>query len=156
MNSEALDALLHQENMIPAIQWLGEQIPGGFFIYRADESQEILFANQAVLRIFGCKDMNEFIMLTGNTFRGMVHPDDVKAIQASIDQQIANSNNDNLDYVEYRILRKDGSVRWEMTTVILHNFQDMAMFTMSSLEILLTNISFRKRITAVLMYIREC
>ena len=112
MNSEALDALLHQENMIPAIQWLGEQIPGGFFIYRADESQEILFANQAVLRIFGCKDMNEFIMLTGNTFRGMVHPDDVKAIQASIDQQIANSNNDNLDYVEYRILRKDGSVRW--------------------------------------------
>ena len=112
MNSEALDALLHQENMIPAIQWLGEQIPGGFFIYRADESQEILFANQAVLRIFGCKDMNEFIMLTGNTFRGMVHPDDFHLIQESIDNQIDSEEGDSFDHVEYRIIRKDGEVRW--------------------------------------------
>ena len=59
-----------------SIEWIGEQIPGGFFIYRADESTEILYANGAVFKIFGCADLDEFKGLTGFTFRGMVHPDD--------------------------------------------------------------------------------
>ena len=83
-----------------------------FFIYRADDAQEIVYVNRAVLNIFGCEDEQQFRDLTGYTFRGMVHPDDFDAIQASIDEQIADANNNNLDCVEYRIIRRDGEIRW--------------------------------------------
>ena len=41
----------------------------------------------------------------------MVHPDDLEAVEKSINEQIANSIDD-LDYVEYRITDKNGVVRW--------------------------------------------
>ena len=94
------------------VQWLGEQMPGGFFYYRAEEPFELLYVNSAVLRIFGCETQEELRELTGGTFRGMVHPDDFPTVQSSIDAQIADSTNNSLDYVEYRIVRRDGAVRW--------------------------------------------
>ena len=101
------------EQIFTAIEWLAEQMPGGFFIYRADEKQEILYVNQATLLIFGCETLEEFKDHTGYTFRGMVHPEDFENIQASIDEQIAAEDNEhNLDYVVYRIIRKDGVERW--------------------------------------------
>ncbi len=90
----------------------GEQIPGGFFVYRADESQEILYANGNLLRIFGCATQEEFMELTGCAFCGLVHPSDYEAVQRSISEQIADDANDNLDSVEYRIIRRDGEIRW--------------------------------------------
>ncbi|MBO4915490.1 MAG: EAL domain-containing protein [Oscillospiraceae bacterium] len=99
------------EARLEQMKRLGEQIPGGFFAYRADEAQELLYVNQAVLDIFGCDTLEEFRELTGFTFRGLVHPDDLEAVQTSIDRQIADSANNNLDYVEYRIIRKDGEIR---------------------------------------------
>ncbi len=86
-------------------------MPGGFFIYRADEEETLIYANEAMLRIFQCDTMLEFRELTGNSFRGIVHPDDLEAVEESIKEQIAHSQYD-LDYVEYRIIRKDGRVRW--------------------------------------------
>ena len=103
---------ISDEQMVPAIEWVAEQMPGGFFVYKADDSQEIVYVNQATYRIFGCENAEEFVELTGNTFRGMVHPEDFPKIQASIDEQIADSTNENMDYVEYRVIRKDGGVRW--------------------------------------------
>lgn len=35
-------------------------MPGGFFIYHADENEEIVYANEAVIRIFGCDTREEF------------------------------------------------------------------------------------------------
>lgn len=88
-----------------------EQMPGGFFMYRACGNEEILHINRAALRIFGCETVEEFAALTGNTFPGMVHPDDIDAVEKSIADQIAH-NADRTDYVEYRIKQKDGSTRW--------------------------------------------
>lgn len=88
-----------------------EGMPGGLFIYRADGDEELLYINSAVLRIFGCDTEEEFRMLTGYTFRGMVHPDDIDEVEKSIESQIANSIYD-FDYVEYRIIQKDGTIRW--------------------------------------------
>ena len=99
-------------HFMPAMNWFAEQMPGGFFIYRADETQAILYVNNAAIRIFGCKTTSEFKELTGCTFRGMVHPDDFQKVQSSIDSQIADTGNENMDHVEYRIIRKDGEVRW--------------------------------------------
>lgn len=88
-----------------------EGMPGGLFIYYADGDEELLYINNAVLRIFGCDTEEEFRQLTGYTFRGMVHPDDIDEVERSIQSQIANSIYD-FDYVEYRIIQKDGTVRW--------------------------------------------
>ncbi len=92
--------------------WLGEHIPGGFFVYRENETQDLLYANGTTLRIFGCDTMEEFKELTGGNFRGMVHPKDYEQIQASIEQQIIEDDTHKFDYVEYRIVRKDGQIRW--------------------------------------------
>ncbi|MBQ7624882.1 MAG: response regulator [Clostridia bacterium] len=100
------------EYTLPALLWLGEKIPGGFFIYRAETPQEIVYVNRSILRIFGCDTEEEFKELTGNTFKGLVYPEDFEAVQASIDKQIADDANENLDYVEYRIVRKNGDIRW--------------------------------------------
>lgn len=90
---------------------LTDEMPGGFFLYHADGKEEIIYANKALLRIFNCETMEEFAELTGNSFRGMVHPDDLDAVEQSIAEQIAESCYD-LDYVEYRIIPKGGGIRW--------------------------------------------
>ena len=92
------------------LDFMGE-MPGGFLIYRAGGGEEILYANRGLLRIFQCETMEEFRALTGNSFRGLVHPEDLEAVEESIWQQVAASQHD-LDYVESRIIRKDGAVRW--------------------------------------------
>ena len=116
MNPIPDEARLGEAMLMPALKWMSEQIPGGFFVYRADDTQEILYVNNACLRIFGCADRDEFARLTGNTFRGLVHPDDFEKVQASIEDQIADAGNHNLDYVEYRVVRRDGAVRSEEHT----------------------------------------
>lgn len=88
-----------------------DEMPGGFFIYRANDSEEILYANKALLRIFQCDTLGEFRQFTGNSFKGLVHPEDLDMVEASIREQICNSQYD-LDYVEYRIIRRDGQIRW--------------------------------------------
>ncbi len=86
-------------------------IPGGFFIYYADDDEQLIYANKSTLRLFLCDTLKEFRELTGNSFKGIVHPDDLEAVEESINRQIFTSQHD-LDYVEYRIRRKDGSVHW--------------------------------------------
>ena len=88
-----------------------DKIPGGFFIYRDDADERIVYANRGLLRIFGCDSWDQFQELTGGTFRGLVHPEDLDAVEESIKQQIGRNHLD-LDYVEYRITRLDGSVAW--------------------------------------------
>ena len=90
---------------LPVIEEIGEHMPGGFFIYKAGEPGELLFANHAVTDIFGCTDLEDFKNLTGYTFRGMVHPDDYEKTLTLIGEQIEQSE-DHMDYCEYRIIQK--------------------------------------------------
>ncbi len=106
------------------VKTLANRMPGGFFIYRADGNQEIIYANKSMLRIFNCSSMEEFQELTGNSFRGIVHPDDLAAVERSINEQISRSEDD-LDYVEYRIIQKGGKIRW---------LEDYGHFTQSDKE----------------------
>ena len=101
---------LNEQN-ISIVREIGKHMPGGFFIYRAKQPEELLYANEAVFDIFGCDDLEDFKRLTGYTFRGMLHPLDYEKVAASINQQIRDSE-EKMDYAEYRIIRKDGAVRW--------------------------------------------
>ena len=99
------------EQTMHIVQEIGRHMPGGFFIYKSSGNEELLYANAAVLRIFGCGSLDEFKALTGFTFKGMLHPNDYEKTAQSINEQISSSD-ENFDYVEYRIIRKDGAVRW--------------------------------------------
>ncbi len=112
MERKELDFMLSfDEDTWPIVKQMTEGMPGGFFIYHADGNEELIYINSAVLRIFGCETQEEFVELTGFTFRGMVYPEDLEEVENSIAQQIEKSVYD-LDYVEYRIVQKDGSIRW--------------------------------------------
>lgn len=83
----------------------------GFFIYHAAGEEKLLFANPRALQIYGCETMEEFRELVHNSFQGMVHPEDLARIEWEIHDQISHSDQ-NMDYIQYRIIRKDGMVRW--------------------------------------------
>jgi PAS domain S-box-containing protein len=102
--------VLNEETM-GIIHQIGRHMPGGFFIYKAEGDEEIIYANDATVSLFGCADIEDFKAHTGNTFKGMLHPDDYAAVTNSVNDQIRMSS-ENMDHVEYRIIRKDGAVRW--------------------------------------------
>ena len=79
------------EETLPVVEEIGRHMPGGFFIYKAQEPEELLYANKAVFDIFGCADAGEFRALTGNTFGGMLHPDDSRDVHEAIDEQRTNT-----------------------------------------------------------------
>ena len=83
----------------------------GFFIYRAIGDEQILYANPAVMTIFGYDTMGEFMDAIGGSFKGMVHPEDRNRVEWEIKDQIRQSDT-HMDYVQYRIIRKDGQIRW--------------------------------------------
>ena len=99
------------ENTLRVIEDLGDHMPGGFFIYEAKAPERLIYANKAVFDIYGCEDQKEFAELTGFTFKGMVYEEDYERISESIVEQIKSSD-DNMDYAEYRIVTKDGNIRW--------------------------------------------
>ena len=88
---------------------ISEYLPGGFFIYRAGEGEELISFNRELLKLYGFADGEEFRAFTGNSFRGMVHPDDLESTEKMISSQIEKEND--IDSVEYRILCRDGSVK---------------------------------------------
>lgn len=60
--------------------------------------------------MYDCESAEEFREYVGNSFRGIVHPDDFDRVQNSIENQITVDNN--LDYVEYRIKTKIGTLKY--------------------------------------------
>ena len=102
---------IREDISLSMIEHMAYRMPGGFFIYRADKEETVLYVNDVVLDIYGCATPEEFKELTGYTFRGMVHPDDYESVKTAIREQVA-ANDKNLDYVEYRIRRGDGRIRW--------------------------------------------
>lgn len=88
-----------------------ETMSDGFFIYMADGDEHLVYANPRVVHLFGCKTPAEFKELTSNTFPGLVHPEDLNRVQWEIHSQVKESDR-NMDYIRYRIIRKDGEVRW--------------------------------------------
>ena len=85
-------------------------LPGGFFVYDAQDDT-ICFADQNVIALYGCTTYEEFMAFTHGKFRNMVHPKDYHQIQQDIDVQILGGTRRH-DYVRYRIVTKQGKVRY--------------------------------------------
>ncbi|MBR3525656.1 MAG: EAL domain-containing protein [Lachnospiraceae bacterium] len=86
-------------------------LPGGFFIYENGDNDAILYADGNVIQLYGCETLEEFREYTGNSFRGMVHPEDYHKIQNQIQAQTMFGEKRH-DYVRYRILTKQGEERY--------------------------------------------
>jgi len=98
------------EDILLAANEIADGIPGGFFSYHADGEYEIISFNKEILSIYDCKTAQEFRDFTRNSFKGMVHKEDIEAVFKSIGKQITSENS--LDYVEYRIETKTGKVKY--------------------------------------------
>ena len=86
-------------------------VSGGFFVYNALGEEEIYYADRNVIELFGCGSIEEFREYTGNSFKGMVHPEDLERVESSILAQTFNSGKHH-DYVRYRIITKQGECRF--------------------------------------------
>ncbi|MCR5195854.1 MAG: GGDEF and EAL domain-containing protein [Pseudobutyrivibrio sp.] len=86
-------------------------LPGGFFIYEAGGDEKILFAETNVIQLFGCRSFEEFLDYVGGSFKGMVHPEDFQKIENQIQAQTIYGEKRH-DYVRYRIISKQGEVRY--------------------------------------------
>ena len=104
------------EQSLPVIEQITEGMPGGFFIYHADGHDKLIYANMAMVRICGCESFEDFMEHIGGSFRKLVHPDDLRRVEDSIHNPIESSDKA-LDYVEYRIKRTDGAIRWLRSVV---------------------------------------
>ena len=103
-----MSELNHELNAWKAI---GEGMPGGFFVYKADPSEELLYANSVMFELFGCDGEEDFREYIHNSFRGIVYSDDYILTNQSISTQVRTDQSTS-DHVLYRILRKDGTIRW--------------------------------------------
>lgn len=99
------------EDTLSVIEEIGGHMPGGFFMYKAEEPEELIYANKPVFDIFGCADLEEFRALTGFTFRGLVYPEDYDYISEDIVREM-DASDDQMNHTEHRITRKDGQIRW--------------------------------------------
>lgn len=95
----------------PSLDQIPDNLPGGFFVYVATGAEELCFADQNVLAMYGCGTMEEFVSLTGNSFRGMVHPDDLDRVESEIYAQTF-ACGERHDYVHYRITTLQGDIKY--------------------------------------------
>lgn len=89
-------------------------IPGGLLVYKAYGDEQILYANDYMIKLAGCNSFEDFLTFTKASFSNLIHPDDVERVEKSIWSQInklknANDEEKHLDdFVEYRIKTKTG------------------------------------------------
>ena len=84
-----------------------DNLPGAFIVYRADkENDEILLANSELLRLTGCKNMDELLAYTGKSFCNLIRPDEQESCQKSIWSQI-NGGHSN-DYIFFHMQKANG------------------------------------------------
>ncbi len=97
------------EESLKKVEAIADYLPGGFFVYHADGDEELITFNRELLRLFKCQNREEFIEFTGNSFKGMVHPEDLKIVESDISSQI--TQEEDIDRVQYRIICKDGTIK---------------------------------------------
>jgi len=90
--------------------WIPTGLPGGTFIYEAEGEEKLTYADENVIKLFGCETYEEFYEYVGGSFTGMVHPEDLVKIKNQIQAQTSFEKRH--DYVRYRIITKQGDTRY--------------------------------------------
>lgn len=73
----------------------------------------------------------------------MIHPDDLDMVEKSIAEQVS-EDEEGLDRIDYRIIRKDGKIRWWMTTGICSEAETVTISFTFLWQIQQKNISLKR------------
>ena len=91
-----------------ALKDVSENLPGAFIIYKADKiDDEIFFVNSELIRLTGCKTMDEMFQYTKRSFRNLIREDEQEATENSIWEQIEGGHSN--DYIHFHMRRADGT-----------------------------------------------
>lgn len=90
---------------------IAENIPGAIVVHEPGASGKILFANDELIDMFECDDLEDFMRYTGGVFGGVVHPDDRQQMFQRLLAQLSSSEFKGKRYLDFRILTKTGEVR---------------------------------------------
>ncbi|MBP5198539.1 MAG: PAS domain-containing protein, partial [Lachnospiraceae bacterium] len=58
-----------------------------------------------------CDDVDDFMKFSNQSFRGLVHPDDIETVEEKIWNQIDHNSVEIREYVEHRVITKTGIVK---------------------------------------------
>lgn len=86
-------------------------MPGGFFVYNVFDDEGICYADPNVLELFGCRNIEELRELSGNSFIGMVYPDDRERVENTIKEYNVNIRMPH-NYIRYRIKTRQETFRY--------------------------------------------
>jgi len=85
-------------------------VAGGIFVYSVTDNY-ICYADENVIELFGCSDIDELRELTNNSFIGMVYPDDREEMENTIKEYNSDIRKPH-NYIRYRIITKQGTYRY--------------------------------------------
>ncbi len=91
------------------LEKISQNFPGGLLVYKANQTEDILFANDDLVKLFECENFEEFMKFTGGSFLYLVYHEDIEEVNQAIHSQIAISGGN--DFVYYRIITKNGNIR---------------------------------------------
>ena len=91
------------------LEKISKNMPGALLVYKANETEDIIFVSEEIAKIFECDSTQDFIRFTGGNFNTTVYPEDIEEVNSIIERQIKKSNG--YDYVTYRIITKNGNIK---------------------------------------------
>ena len=100
---------MFSDNNSITITKLAANLPGTLLVYKANETEDIIFVSDDITKIFECDSVQDFMRFTGGSFANVVYPEDVEEISSIIKEQIASTGG--YDYVTYRIITKNGRIK---------------------------------------------
>lgn len=103
LKNAAAETMANMKQMISSL-------PGGFFVYRLNDDEELMECNEALIEMFGCKTERELREYVDDSFGKMVHPDDIDDVHLKISSH--NVVLGKLNHIRFRIVRKDGEERY--------------------------------------------
>ncbi len=103
-------------------------LPGAIIVYKFNTNGKIVFANDDVLNLLGCDDMQDFMKFSHEKIYHIVHPDDRARVRRAVFQQYRKqlrekSLNDHMEgFVNCRLLSKQGKpIDVECTGRLVYN-----------------------------------
>lgn len=110
---------IFDQNTLENVKKLGDYLPGGFVVVKANEKHEIIYANKKACNIFGCHCLEELVSLTSLDLEEMIYPEDREAYFELL-SKCTFSNSDEIHSISFRFIRNDGALRWFEDFITLH------------------------------------
>lgn len=109
----ARESYLQMQNLLAErnqqIELMLPQLPGGMAVCYTDENYSNKWVSGGLCQILGYDDAYDYAIGTKNRCKGFVYPEDFNKMSRQVNEQLSGGDSYS---VEYRVRRKDGSIRW--------------------------------------------